>query len=632
MSLGLKPLIWKNIERSEKDDIWPKKVFGASLVYITETNQYFLIGGNYDTYDNHLRNYELNRELIKSVDANVLNFHKAEQNKINYITDNVTHNYYNAGSIEIYTYELEPEPHWFKNSSKGKAPKQRSFQQCIYMSPFIFLFGGVELGPKSENLSNEDMYVLNTKTFEWKQILCNLTPYNRSEFEWVRIGSRAILYGGASSPSEKFYEDMWMFKHDGTDYFPQDQERKTEFQKNNLWVEIIQKGKTPGMLKAYAMEYHEGYFYLFGGIDNKRKSNNTLYRFDIKNSYWEIVQTKGPTPAERCYHKMSLINNEYLLIFGGIKGSMTQMETMYNDIYLFNILESIWIQPIIGGIQPSPRLGFSHCCNYVQGHMDILILGGVTKDNDGNTDKTKSFLKLFFITENDSTSKFYWTIRDTKYKEEPNDDNFLVQAEKSIYEYKEKIACLELDTRAKELANEEMKKQITEYKKQFYQQHGFIDDQSQTLEDQILEQEDQKNNLYENFEMDKQITDLKIKLKMVMGKKAEKTMEFFNDTCAIFINYYDSLSKIVNNDHTGEMNTIFSLENLEEMKAHYQEKLSNAKTKLEQFGLQEENIAEELNRYQGYEKSCEEVFKKDLEYYKQQEESNANVNANSNSQ
>ena len=33
----------------------------------------------------------------------------------------------------------------------------------------------------------------------------------------------------------------------------------------------------------------------------------------------------------------------------------------------------------------------------------------------------------------------------------------------------------------------------------------------------------------ENYEMDQQITDLKIKLKYVMEKKTEKTLDFFNE-------------------------------------------------------------------------------------------------------
>ena len=238
MSIGLQPLIWKNIEKNDKDDIWPKKNFGASLLYLDDVNQYFLIGGNHDAYQNELNNYDLNKEIIKTVDSNPLNFQKAEQNKIGYISQNVSNNYYTQNQIDIYIYELNPEPHWYKTTAKGKSPKPRSFQKCIYITPYIFLFGGVELGPKSENLSKEEMYVLNTKTFEWKQIISNITPFNRTEFQWVKIESRAFLYGGASSPSNKFYDDMWSFKYDGRNLF--EAESKKELLIDNIWTEVPQ--------------------------------------------------------------------------------------------------------------------------------------------------------------------------------------------------------------------------------------------------------------------------------------------------------------------------------------------------------------------------------------------------------
>lgn len=614
MSIGLQPLIWKNIEKNDKDDIWPKKNFGASLLYLDDVNQYFLIGGNHDAYQNELNNYDLNKEIIKTVDSNPLNFQKAEQNKIGYISQNVSNNYYTQNQIDIYIYELNPEPHWYKTTAKGKSPKPRSFQKCIYITPYIFLFGGVELGPKSENLSKEEMYVLNTKTFEWKQIISNITPFNRTEFQWVKIESRAFLYGGAASPSNKFYDDMWSFKYDGRNLF--EAESKRELLIDNIWTEVPQHGTSPGKLKAYSMEYHNGFLYLFGGVNNKGINSNTLYRFDLKTNCWEIVDTKGVPPPERCYHEMALINHETLLIFGGIKGTMNEIKEMYNDVYLFNIKEKIWVTPAIGGIQPSPRIGFSLCCNYFVGKMEIMILGGFTKDNDGYTDKNKNYLKIFLVTENDKNSNYFWTIRNVNYKEEQNDDNFLLQAEKNIYEFKEKIANLEIDTRNKEIANEEMKKEINEHKKKFFQQHGFIEDQSQSLEEQINEQENQKNKMKENYEIDKEITDLKIKLKYIMEKKSDKTIEFFNETCSIFMNYYDAIGKILNTDQNGELNDLFPNSNLDELKQKYYERLVNLKGKLEKFNSTEEGIVTELHRYKAYEKSCEEAFKNEIEKYK----------------
>ena len=620
MSITLKPLIWKNIDKSDHDDIWPKKCYGASLLYLEDTYQYYLIGGNHNAYENEKKNYELNKEIIKTAD-NINLFNRVEKEKIDYITDNVSRNYYSDYKIDLYLYDLEPDPHWLKIPTKGKTPKPRSFQRCIYISPYIFLFGGVELGPKSENLSNDSMYVYHTTKYEWKLISTNIAPYNRTDFQWVKIDNKcSFLYGGVQSPSEKYYEDMWMFRYDGSNYF--ETEVNKDVIKDNIWVEIDQQGRTPGKLKAYSMIYHQGYLYLFGGLDNKGKNSNKLYSFDIKSSEWELIQTKGNPPDERCYHEMSLINEETIVVFGGIKGTLNNYEIMYNDLFLYNINDKVWVTPKIGGIQPSPRMGFSICCNYgitkegFSNEYEVMILGGYIKDNDGYTDKLKNYVKIFIIRENDENNNYFWTIKDKNYTEEENDDNFLLQAEKNIYEYREKISNLEVDTRTKELENEKMKKEINEYKKNFYQKHGFIDDQSQSLEDQINDQEMQKNKMKENLEIDKEITDLKIKLKYIMEKKTEKTCDFFNETSGIFMNYYDAVCKIINNDKDGELSDFFSNSSLDEMKEKYSEKLNNLKKKLEEFNTKEDQIVTELHRYPQYEKSLSDAFKNEIINYR----------------
>ncbi len=311
-----------------------------------------------------------------------------------------------------------------------------------------------------------------------------------------------------------------------------------------------------------------------------------------------------------------------MIIFGGIKGTLNKIELMYNDVFLFNLKENIWVNPLIGGIQPNPRMGFSMCGNYgLKGNFrndsyEIMIIGGNVKDNDGVADKNKNFPKIFIITENDPNSNHFWTIRDVKFQEEENDDNFLLQAEKNIYDFKEKIANLELDTRQKELANEDMKNEINEYKKKFFQQHGFIDDQSQSLEDQVKEQETQKNKMKENFQIDQEITDMKIKLKYVMEKKTEKTFEFFNETLGLFMNYFDAAQKIIITDEKKEVEPVFPSNRINEMKNKYQNKLKGLKEKLEDLNKREDNIVTELHRYKNFEKSLGDAFKEEIKKYK----------------
>jgi hypothetical protein len=102
--MHLEPLIWKNIEKSDKDDIWPKKTFGGCLLYLNDLNQYFLIGGNHNAYENEKINYELNSEIIKAADISIRDYQKSEQQKLAYITQNVTRNYYTENQIDIYIY------------------------------------------------------------------------------------------------------------------------------------------------------------------------------------------------------------------------------------------------------------------------------------------------------------------------------------------------------------------------------------------------------------------------------------------------------------------------------------------------------------------------------------------------
>lgn len=50
------------------------------------------------------------------------------------------------------------------------------------------------------------------------------------------------------------------------------------------------------------MLYDEGYLYLFGGLNEKYENKNFLYRFSLTTKQWELINTKGKIPSERCYH------------------------------------------------------------------------------------------------------------------------------------------------------------------------------------------------------------------------------------------------------------------------------------------------------------------------------------------
>ncbi len=558
---GLQTLIWKKIEKNNNDKFWPNNLIGASLIYVDDTKQYYLIGGN----DKLIYNSNSIKDLNKSSQ--------------------------NIDKINVYIYDLQLENKWIKKETKGNSPKIRVFHKCIYFSPFIFLFGGIELNTKKEN-QKDDLYSLNIKTFEWKKYSLNNKIGNRTEFQWKKIeSSLSFIYGGSTILNKNIlYNDMWVFKYDKNSFLQNEN-------KENLFIKINQKGKLPGNLKAFSMEYCDGNLYLFGGLDDKLNNNNNLYKFNLLNQKWEILLTKGNPPPERCYHEMSLINEDNLLIYGGIKGNLNKIQNIYNDVYIMNLKELYWINTIIGGVTPNPKYAFSLCCNYgckvnyeEGSSYEIFIMGGYEENSND------SYLQIYTISEIDSKYDYFSSIKDINYKDESNKDNFLIQAEKNIDDYKEKIADLELNIRNKELGNEEIKKEINEVKKKIIKQNNSVNEQLLSLDDKIKEQEIQKNKIKENLENDIAITNLKRKLKDFMEQKSEKNIDFFSDTCEIHMSYFNIVSQILNNTQI-ELNNNMPYINLEGMKQKYIEKLGDLKNKLKKFNNQEDDILSELKKY-----------------------------------
>ncbi len=121
---------------------------------------------------------------------------------------------------------------------------------------------------------------------------------------------------------------------------------------------------------------------------------------------------------------------------------------------------------------------------------------------------------------------------------------YLLQTEHQIQDYKEKIDNLEIQLRNKEIATEELRQQIEDHKKIFFKTHGFIDDQTQSLEDVVTENESKNNKIKQSIEIDNKIIDYKLKLRYIMERKNQSSMEFFCSNQNLFIKYYDALMKM----------------------------------------------------------------------------------------
>ena len=102
--MNQRPLMWKIFDRKDKEDIWPKKLIGHSVIYIEEENKYLCLGGNFNFYDNFIRNIEFNTKILQAVDKDIENFNKYDHEKLKYLNELLT-SYNNLKSIEVFSYD-----------------------------------------------------------------------------------------------------------------------------------------------------------------------------------------------------------------------------------------------------------------------------------------------------------------------------------------------------------------------------------------------------------------------------------------------------------------------------------------------------------------------------------------------
>ncbi|KAI8993708.1 hypothetical protein BDB01DRAFT_716247 [Pilobolus umbonatus] len=115
--------------------------------------------------------------------------------------------------------------------------------------------------------------------------------------------------------------------------------------------------------------------YLMGGrLLKKYVLSNTLIEMDTNTFDTRIIQnTTGTPPRPRHEHSVEVIQDRYLVVFGGL----CYNSAGENDVFVFDILHNHWFVPPITGHVPHMRFGHASA---VIG-TDMYIHGGAQIDN-----------------------------------------------------------------------------------------------------------------------------------------------------------------------------------------------------------------------------------------------------------
>ncbi|XP_075678813.1 multiple EGF like domains 8 [Dermatophagoides pteronyssinus] len=114
---------------------------------------------------------------------------------------------------------------------------------------------------------------------------------------------------------------------------------------NNQW-ESLNKGRK---LAAHTAIFYNRSILIFGGIDmNNNQLQNTLYQYNVDDNYWSIIRYRyhdqNLIPRKRALHSMLLLDNDYLMIFGGFieNDCDNKDDDDGTKIYLFSLKYRYW--------------------------------------------------------------------------------------------------------------------------------------------------------------------------------------------------------------------------------------------------------------------------------------------------
>jgi len=140
------------------------------------------------------------------------------------------------------------------------------------------------------------------------------------------------------------------------------------------WIKPSVEGDSPQPRSAHSANFIKGKMYVFGGLTKKQRNLNDMWMLkpcQTGSFHWKKVEAKGNVPEPRHGHSAVVVDTN-IIFFGG-RGNGNQK--LFDDLFLFDSVNELWVHPKVEGIRPTPR--YYHASAAVNGGSEIVIFGGV---------------------------------------------------------------------------------------------------------------------------------------------------------------------------------------------------------------------------------------------------------------
>ncbi|XP_050225145.1 uncharacterized protein LOC126674699 isoform X2 [Mercurialis annua] len=214
---------------------------------------------------------------------------------------------------------------WISPAVRGDGPEPREGHSAALVGKRLFVFGGCG---KSSNNSDEvyynDLYILNTETFVWKQATTSgIPPSVRDSHTCSSWKNKIIVIGG----------------EDGHDYYLSDVHILDA--ETLVWKELDTTGTKLSPRAGHSTVAFGKNLFVFGGFTDAQNLYDDIYILDVDTGVWTKIMTTGIGPSARFSAAGDCLDPHVggvLVFIGGCNNSLEALDDMY---YLYTGLASI---------------------------------------------------------------------------------------------------------------------------------------------------------------------------------------------------------------------------------------------------------------------------------------------------
>ncbi|XP_047340080.1 RING finger protein B-like [Impatiens glandulifera] len=207
---------------------------------------------------------------------------------------------------------------WLLPSVRGEIPQAREGHSASVIGKCLYIFGGS--GMSAHTLKAEyynDLYILNTETFEWKRAeTSGISPARRCTNTCSSWKNNIIVIGGEDS-NDYYLSDVHILNTDTL-----------------VWKKLITLGQPFTPRGGHTTVVLGKNIFVFGGFADESSLHDDIFMLDMDTRVWTKVMGAGSGPSARFSCAGDIINSSKSGVFVLIGGCNINLEALSDMYYL----------------------------------------------------------------------------------------------------------------------------------------------------------------------------------------------------------------------------------------------------------------------------------------------------------